>query len=325
MARLAVLLVVGATAFGPTPHNQLPGLVPPSGGWRGSTLGPASLVAAGPTAYQHVYGHRLHLWRCFKTPDTAAVTANEEAFVRAGGILWYNMQPTNWSLAATAPAFAATIGKYATAVKGLAPAKVLVNAGHEPDGHCDPAEHRGDSYFGTPAEYRAMWRRFQAVFAEAGVDNAVWVMDYSRGLSKPAAFQKYAAALWPGDGAVDWLFFNAFGDHPMADRRGRGNFTALVDRIYTQLEAAATAAAAAGPNYTAIPWGVGAFAPKPPPLMAQADRQRYIAQAAAALNSSRFPRLRGLVYYDHDASGMPPSFQAAYTRYLSSPFFTAND
>lgn len=103
----------------------------------------------------------------------------------------------------------------------------------------------------------------------------------------------------------------------------RGNFTALVGLIYTQLETAA--AAAAGPNYTAIPWGVGAFAPKPPPLMAQADRQQYIAQAAAALNSSRFPRLRGLVYYDHDASGMPPSFQAAYTRYLSSPFFAAND
>jgi hypothetical protein len=299
------------------PHNRQPGLVPPSGGWRGSTLGTASLVHSSPERYESVYGHQLHLWRSFKTPASAAITPAEASFVRAGGILWYNIQPQNWSEALT-PAFGATIEAYATAVKGLAPAQVIVNAGHEPNGHCDPSGMH--EYFGTPAEYRAMWNHFKAVFSSAGVDNAVWAMDYSRQLSKPQDFDR-AGELWPGDGTVDWLFFNAFGDHPMEDRQGRGNWTAIVGSIYDSFERATKP----GYNYTAIPWGLGAFQPKPPPKMNETDRIEYISQAATALDTSRFPRLRGLVYYDHDASGMRTGYRTAYERYLSRPFFAAND
>jgi hypothetical protein len=165
-----------------------------------------------------------------------------------------------------------------------------------------------------------MWFHFRAVFSAAGVDNALWAMDYSRQLYKPQDFER-AGELWPGDGAVDWLFFNAFGDHPMVDRQGRGNWTAIVGNIYTSFERAARP----GQNYTAIPWGLGAFQPKPPPKMNGLDRNEYISQAATALDTSRFPRLRGLVYYDHDASGMPADYKKAYERYLSSPFFTTND
>ena len=79
------------------PHNRQPGLVPPSGGWRGSTLGLTSLAHNSPEKFESVYGHELHLWRSFKTPTSAAITPAEASFVRAGGILWYNMQPQNWS------------------------------------------------------------------------------------------------------------------------------------------------------------------------------------------------------------------------------------
>eukprot|EP01050_Picozoa_sp_SAG11_P006169 SAG11_NODE_468_length_9209_cov_21.950604_1_plen_330_part_00 len=299
------------------PHNRQPGLVPPSGGWRGSTLGSASRVHASPQKFESVYGHQLHLWRSFKTPVSAAITPAEAAFVHAGGILWYNMQPQNWS-ETLMPAFGATIEAYAKAVKGLAPAQVIVNAGHEPNGHCDP--NGMHEYFGSPAEYRAMWFHFRAVFSDSGVENAVWAMDYSRQLSKPQDFAR-AAELWPGDGTVDWLFFNAFGDHPMADRQGRGNWTAIVGAIYDSFERTARP----GHNYTDVPWGLGAFQPKPPLKMNETDRNEYINQAATALITSRFPRLRGLVYYDHDASGMSTDYQPAYERYLSSPFFTTND
>ena len=54
-------------------------------------------------------------------------------------------------------------------------------------------------------------------------------------------------------------------------------------------------------------------------------RTEYISQAAEALNESTFPRLHALVYYDHDSSGMGADYLPAYKRYLSSPFFTAND
>ena len=304
--------VVGATPPSAPPPNMRPGLVPPSGGWRGSTLG----WLDGPQQYVQQYGHQLHLWRTFKDPENLAITDDQKAFVDGGGILWYNMQPTNWSEAGS-PSFAPTIASYAKAVKSLAPAKVIVNAGHEPDGHCDPSDGK---YFGTPGEYRAMWAQFRAGFAAAGADNAVWAVDFSRGIRKKATFDRWVAALWPGDDAVDWLFFNAFGDHPMADKQGRGNWTTIVDSIYTQLEQNA----ADGNNYTAVPWGIGAFQPKPPPLMDEQDRSEFILQAATALNASRFPRLRGMVYYDHDESGMSASFRPVYRQYLSSPFFAVN-
>merc|ERR1712150_258068 len=112
-----------------------------------------------------------------------------------------------------------------TAVKSLAPAQVIVNVGHEPDGHCDPQTEK--LYFGSPAEYRAMWSRFRRGFAAAGVGNAVWAMDYSRGIHDPYKFDRWAEPLWPGDGVVDWLFFNAFGNKP----GNKANFTKIVDAI----------------------------------------------------------------------------------------------
>ena len=166
-----------------------------------------------------------------------------------------------------------------------------------------------------------MWAHFRAVFSAAGVTNALWAMDYSRGIGRQTKFDQFAAALWPGDSSVDWLFFNAFGDHPMSDPQGRGNWSALVGGIYHKFERAATA----GHNFTGVPWGVGAFQPKPPPQMDLKDRKKFLKQAEKALSISQFPRLRGMVYYDTAASDMPASFQPAYEHYLSSQFFTVND
>ena len=304
----------------PAPHNQRPGLIPSSGGWRGSTLGAGSLVHDGPDEYKAVYGHDLHIWRSFKTATKASITGNEREFVRNGGILWYNIQPHNWS-EASSPSFGPTIRMFARHVKSLAPAQVIVNAGHEPDRHCDRT-NKHNPYYGSPSEYQAMWMAFRAGFSSAGAHNAVWAMDYSRAMRKSKIFEQFAAALWPGDSNIDWLFFNAFGDHPMGDKQGRGNFTEIVNDIYSQFQSGV----GAGHNYTAVPWGLGAFQPKPAPLMEPQDRIQFLSQAESALRSSLFPRLRALVYYDSDAGAMKPAeYLSAYTQYLSSPFFTAND
>ena len=44
-------------------------------------------------------------------------------------------------------------------------------------------------------------------------------------------FDRWAGALWPGDGLVEWLFFNAFGDKP--EPWAKGNFTEIVGEIYS--------------------------------------------------------------------------------------------
>ena len=109
----------------------------------------------------------------------------------------------------------------------------------------------------------------------------------------------------------------------MGDKQGpSGNFTEIVNDIYSQFESGV----GAGHNYTAVPWGVGAFQPKPPPRMKTHDRIQFLSQAESALRSSLFPRLRALVYYDSDARAMKPAkYLSKYKQYLSSPFFTVND
>jgi len=128
-------------------------------------------------------------------------------------------------------------------------------------------------------------------------------------------FDEWAEALWPGDDAVDWLFFNSFGNKP----GNKGNFTRIVDAIYSNLEAGARK----GNNYTAVPWGIGAFAPYD--NIPELDKINFITEAAAAINSSRYPRLRALVYFgskgDSPTAGMLPAF----SRFLGSEFFAAND
>merc|ERR1712100_649551 len=42
-----------------------------------------------------------------------------------------------------------------------------------------------------------------------GVDNVVWAIDYSTRATH-MEYHPELAALWPGDGKVDWLMFNMF-------------------------------------------------------------------------------------------------------------------
>ena len=76
-----MLLTENAAAVSNPPHNRLPGLIPKSGGWRGSTLGSASLAHDGPKQYKQIQGPQLHLWGVSKTPNNTAITATEKEFV----------------------------------------------------------------------------------------------------------------------------------------------------------------------------------------------------------------------------------------------------
>ena len=52
---------------------------------------------------------------------------------------------------------------------------MMVSPGYEPDGHITSAKKKG---YGTPEDYKAVWRHFYNTFKEEGVTNAVWAMDY---------------------------------------------------------------------------------------------------------------------------------------------------
>lgn len=97
------------------------------------------------------------------------------------------------------------IKKYASAIKAVSPNKVMVPVGYEPDLYVIEGT---DKFRGTPDQYKAMYLNFVKVFQEfeGGVDNVVWVMDYSFEIRTNPDL---AVELWPGDD-VTWLFFNVF-------------------------------------------------------------------------------------------------------------------
>ena len=52
-----------------------------------------------------------------------------------------------------------------------------------------------------------MWKNFVRIFEKEGVDNVVWIMDYSFNVRNQL---QVAIDLWPEDNVVQWLFFNIF-------------------------------------------------------------------------------------------------------------------
>ncbi|MCV2393574.1 PKD domain-containing protein [Actinotalea sp. M2MS4P-6] len=63
---------------------------------------------------------------------------------------------------------------------------------------------------GTPAEFRAAWRRFVQVFAEQQVTNVVWTWIVAPTPFAPNPSTASADELWPGDDVVDWVGVDAY-------------------------------------------------------------------------------------------------------------------
>ena len=187
------------------PNNRLPNLEPISGAWRGSTLD--ARVGATTADYERQYGARLQLYRTFRHLDArtggswpaARLTADELAFVRGGGILWYNLnfhQPGMWG-AAAAGYHDRLIAEWAAAVASAKPARVFVCLAHEADNDLDADHPDAGAPDKTVANYLRMWARTQAIFGHGGASNAVWAMDYST----HAYFntRKNVAPMWPAN------------------------------------------------------------------------------------------------------------------------------
>lgn len=306
--RSALLLSEVTNAIASIPHNQLPGLVPAAGGWRGSTLGHDIGSVANYTAE---YGVPLHIYRTFKREDSGFALKDEERdFIHGGGILFYSFQPHNWANWANASDAdtANGIDEIAAAVKSVAPAKVMVCPGFEPNNHIGE--------FGSADEFVAMRRNFAARFAASGVSNAVWTMDYQRGMYKDWDSVK---AVWPGNDIVDWLMFNAFGNKDKP-KTPMGNFTLLVDEISDGLLRNSSEKF----GFDKVPWGIGAYGPKTP-LMSSASRNAFMQDVMKDLDSNRYPRLKALIYFDSLDSMVTTDLEDTYKTYLNHPFFTVND
>ena len=225
-------------------------LRPKNGAWRGTTWENAAQTHWHMDDFQEVFGVPLHIYRTFKGEwrGGSLLTAEEEAWVREGGILFYSTQPQDWAVAAT-DSYADQIRLYATAVSSVAPHKVMVAPGFEPDGHT--CEVKTTGVFGCAKDYKAMYANYVKIFKEAGVDNAVFVMDYSMNIA--FTFDEVAKALWPDNNAVKWLFFNVFQSGEVKSKKG--DCHALADGIYNNFVKNSDHVN----RWMDLPWGLGAY------------------------------------------------------------------
>jgi hypothetical protein len=319
--------------------NLEPGLVPPKGMWRGATVDHRFAPDQDDNntrAFEAAYDTRLHIFRTFKTPTWTEITAGEADFVASGGILFYSIQPQNWSEWVDWNA-AWKINKFAAAIKKMAPHKVMIAPGFEPDGHAAESQNRSNLVYGTGKEYQLMYRNFRRQFAKQNVTNAVFVLDLSSNArNTPFVFPE----LYPGDEYVDWIFFNLFQSHKQS--KARGNCTTILTTQYKMLELQLSAGVIKDAEK---PWGVGAWGTMnstfgaPPKYPSQpiptADRQLCLQQMTDAFSDRQtFGRLKASIYFDSLNSLISPNPDTPYPsaelaptlrNLLHLPVFTAND
>merc|ERR1712151_1140429 len=162
-------------------------------------------------------------------------------------------------------------------------------------------------------DYVAFYQRTVQVFKEAGVSNAVFILDFAANCHFDPDICDLIPSLYPGDGIVKWLFFNMFQtmDRYRYERAAkRGNSKAdwqsrnQLDFWYNFL--------AEKKEFQSIPWGVGAWGTrfetlsKNPKPLNFTDRETFINQVQQAIESATYPKLKAFIYYDSLSSIITP-------------------
>ena len=333
---LLLLLLVHASA-GSAP-NMRPNLVPPQGMWRGATLDQRGYPNTWfDGAFEMDYHRPLHIFRTFKTRNFRTISWSEKSFVSKGGILFYSIQPkpwSDWSPSNNATVDAA-IAKFAAEIKKVAPAKIMVAPGYEPDGHAAESQNKTKELYGKAAEYKSMYKNFRRVFQQEGVTNAVFVLDLSNNIKDHFSVLDQ---LYAGDEAVDWIFFNIFQSSPIRTTSDKGNCSEMAPEIYTQLEKS--------DKYGSKPWGVGAWGSMnatfgdpghgyPSKLLPIADRKACISGMAELFEDrAKYGNLKAAIYFNSLHSLLSPRGKVPFSypelaptlgAMLNSSVFTVND
>lgn len=308
--------------------NQNAKLEPPTGGWRGAVVDHTRFKSV--AEWESTYGFPLHMKRVFKGNHWQKLTDDELDFVKGGGIIMYTIPispPTKFT-DFIGPQNAWRIKQFIDVISRLSPARVMISIRYEPSFWVDPSNPK--KYCGTHAEYRSMWKTFQDEFSQAGVTNAVWAMDYSTLATHPDA-HPLIAALWPGDGMIDWLLFNMF---QFGNDKKRTWLDMFETAYYSFENLSSVPQTYEGRSYTAnyktAPyWGLGAWGAEFRGFTEE-QRAQYIEDSIQGF-SGKYPRMKTEVYFDTidektgSGSSIRDGQKAAYKKLNGLDFFTQND
>ena len=155
--------------------------------------------------------------------------------IRNGGVFMVVWMPSgqraegqadpDWSCAAIAAGkhddyvrrYAADVARWS----GLQHKPLMIRLAHEMNGGWYPYgvafERGGKRHNGnSPADYLAMWRHVWGIFDQAGARGVTWVWSpnilYINENNSPQQAEADYAALYPGDGFVDWIGLDGYND-----------------------------------------------------------------------------------------------------------------
>lgn len=296
-------------------------LVNPCRPWFGAAVGNNPGVARNKLVefnyVERLVGRQLDIFRDYHSPPgigplgTLPLNSTEIALSHRPN----TYVDVNWKPAATwaqadggNPAVNRQIARAAASIKSIAPHKIFLTLGWEPQrsvtsdpGH--PSCHLSASATGgTPAQYVAMWQNVEKIFREHGATNVIWTMDYQA----PAhgLFSCLVTQLWPGNNLVDWVLYDAY------SRNAEGTWINTVGPFYNLLLQDSNARV----NFKSKPWGLGEFGTCSNPDTALA--QQFYLEAKTALQANLYPRLK--MYLAYESAGGPRAGPGCLSNFTAS-------
>ena len=273
--------------------------------------GPGKGFTAQHRYHEKRIGRRLDMVHAFAgAGQLPFADAEVKAWARnEPSIVVHNWKPTYTWTGATGghPGVDAHLTAAARAVAAVG-RPVMVVVWHEP-------ENDTGGQVGSAGDYVRMWANVRRRFADEGADNVTWGMAY---MNYPKWDNKIAP-LYPGDDAVDWLWFNAYGSAARPDPERN---------VYGFLDALERAGIAQNKPRGVIEWSVAGMSDK--------DSAVYISSAAAVAADTD---LKAWMVFDspgthtqaglriaYDDAGRPaPKKAAAYREFAGGSVFACAD
>ena len=226
-------------------------------------------------------------------------TAAESQLMKSGHILHFAWTAKLWSNQKATPSWKAiAAGKYDSSVvipeaKRLAAVSTpfFIDWDHEMDG-------KTRSTWGTPADYVAAYRHIHAVFAQYGVDKAVWAWvptGWSGNWNKVASY-------YPGNDVVDWIGWDPYN----GSVKGWASPEKVFAGFYDWLDQGNLGSAAA-----AKPRMLGEYGSVGDPNDSS-RRAQWLSQVPAAL--SALPQLRAVEYWNQAEFALNNTDFTGYTQ-----------
>lgn len=197
----------------------------------------------------------------------------------------------------------------------------MVPVGYEPDLYVNGVDEDPSKWRGTTDDYKAMWKNFVRIFNDEGVDNVVWIMDYSFNIRLDGGAEA-AAELWPEDNVVSWLFFNVFQFTKVSFADMKGDCPGGLNKIYGDLMDNMDRV----PAWNDIPWGLGAWGSNGDnKWLPMKDRKHCIDEVREQLESGDYPKLKAAVSFNSLGSRidetLSPELIPNFEALMSSPAF----